>query len=150
MFKTPMVWQVTIDDLHSIWDYEDKLECKRCSKPHRNMMLSYRICSQLAKMIRVFLTKAADVIVDTVMGTMSQPFPEVSVLGSMVGFSNDVPLLPLEANVTTWVAATQADDSEVDLSIWALPNETIEQSKAREVLRQFVDRWWAYNLSKKA
>ena len=61
-----------------------------------------------------------------------------------------MPFSPLESNANTWVAATQADAAKVDISIWALPDETIEQSEAREVLRQFAAKWWAYNLSKKA
>ena len=43
-----------------------------------------------------------------------------------VGLGKDVPFSPLEANFNTQVAATQADDAEVDLSIWALPDETME------------------------
>ena len=77
-------------------------------------------------------------IADTVMGTMSQPFPEVSVLGPMVGLTKDVSFSPFKANVTTRVDTTQADDSEVELSICALLNETIEQSEAQEVLRWCV------------
>ena len=46
--------------------------------------------------------------------------------------------------------ATQADNAEVELSNWVAGYETPEQSKAREVLRWFVAKWWGYNLSKEA
>ena len=47
-----------------------------------------------------------------------------------VGKTDDVPFTPLEGNVDT---AAQADDAEVDLSTWALPDETQEQAAARQV-----------------
>jgi hypothetical protein len=43
----------------------------------------------------------------------------------------------MEVKASTRVGAAQADDAEVDLSAWALPEETIEQAKARNVLRHF-------------
>ncbi len=33
---------------------------------------------------------------------------------------------------------------EVDLSAWALPDETAEMARARQVLRKFAVRWWKY------
>ena len=56
----------------------------------------------------------------------------------------------MEANIDTRATAAQADDAQVDLSTWALPDETPEQAKAREVLRRFAAKWWGYNLSRKA
>ena len=82
-------------------------------------------------------------------GTTLQPFTKVPRVPT-VGLTKDVPFSRLEANADTRVAATQADDAKVDLTTWALPDETIEQSKAREVLRRFAAKWCAYNLSRKA
>ena len=46
------------------------------------------------------------------------------------------------------VKAAQTDEAEVDTSHWALPNETIEEAKAHQVLRQFAVRWWAKHQEK--
>ena len=67
------------------------------------------------------------------MGTTSQPSTKVP-----IGLTKNVLFSPLEANADTRLAATQADDAKVDPIIWALPNETIEQSKDCEVLRCFA------------
>jgi hypothetical protein len=68
----------------------------------------------------------------------------------MVGLTWDVAFTPMEAKATTCIAAAQADDAEVDLSAWAFPGETLEQARARDVLRHFAVQWWASNLSKEA
>ena len=51
------------------------------------------------------------------------------------GITQDVPLSPLKAKAATQVAVAQADNAEVDLTAWALPSETVEQAKARVILR---------------
>ena len=43
MSKTPMVRQVTIEELHAIWDYEGKLETSRWSKAQGSKVLYHRI-----------------------------------------------------------------------------------------------------------
>ena len=68
----------------------------------------------------------------------------------MTGLTKNIAFTPIEDKVTTRVAASQADDAQIDVSIWALPNETPEQANAREVLRRFAARWWAYHQEKKA
>ena len=149
MPKSPMVWQATIEELHVKWDYEGKIETSCWSKAQGSKMLYHRIRSPLARMIRIFLAKAADAIVNEVMGATSWPSTKTP-KGPTVGLTKGVSFSPLEANANTRVAAIQVDDAEVDLFIWALPDETIEQSKAYEALRWFATKWWAYNLSKKA
>ena len=84
------------------------------------------------------------------MGPTSEATQRLKVKGPTVGLTKDVAFSPLEVNVDTRAAATQADDVEVDLSTWALPNETLLQSKAWDVLRRFAVWWWARNLHQKA
>ncbi len=67
-----------------------------------------------------------------------------------MGLTRDVPFTPMEVKATTRIAAAQANDAEVDLSAWALPGETIEQARSRDVLRRFVIQGWATYLSKEA
>ena len=66
------------------------------------------------------------------------------------GSTQDIKFSSLEANVSTRVAATQADEAEVDLLVWALPNETPLQARARATLRNFAVKWWAMNLEREA
>ena len=68
----------------------------------------------------------------------------------MAGLTRDIPFSPMEVKASTRVGAAQADDAKVDLSAWALPKETIEQAKARNVLWRFAVRWWARNIAKEA
>ena len=81
-------------------------------------------------MIRLFLSKAADASVQEVMGSMVIPEEQAHPIGPTVGLTKDVPFSPMEAKVNTGVAATQADDTEVDFAIWALPEETHKQTAA--------------------
>jgi hypothetical protein len=55
-------------------------------------------------------------------------------LSSMVGLTWEVAFTPMEGKATTCVAAAQADNTEVDLSAWALPGETLKEARARDVL----------------
>ena len=42
--------------------------------------------------------------------------------------------------------AVKADDAQVDFSMWELPNETLKQAWAHEVLRKYLHRWWNMHL----
>jgi hypothetical protein len=66
----------------------------------------------------------------------------------LLGFTRDVPFSPLKEKVTTRVADAQADNVEVDLLAWSLPQETAEEAKARVILCNFAVRWWAHNLKR--
>ena len=87
------------------------------------MVLFHRIIS-LAKMIRLFLSKAADASVQEVMGSMVIPEEQAHPIGPTVGLTKDVPFSPMEAKVNTRVIVIQADDAEVDLSIWTPSEES--------------------------
>ena len=68
MSKELVIRQVVAEELHAMWDYEWKLEAREweCSQGRR--ILFHIILSSSAKMIQLFLRKAADVIVQEVMG----------------------------------------------------------------------------------
>ena len=150
MSPCPMIRQVNLEELHGMWDYEGKLELKSWGLTQGIKILHHRLLSPPAKIIRIFLSKAADVIVEQVMGSRAQPLLDKHDMSPTQGLTQDVPFASMEAKMDTRATATQADDAQVDLSTWALPNETPEQAKAREVLRRFAAKWWAYNLSRKA
>ncbi len=63
---------------------------------------------------------------------------------------SDILFSPLEAKVTTRVAAAQTNFAEVDLTAWSSPSETEEEAQGRVVLRRFAARWWANYLERDA
>ena len=67
-----------------------------------------------------------------------------------VGLTMDIPFSPLERDTESKITAATVDDAEVNLSQWALPNETEKQAKARVVLRRFAAKWWRYYQEKLA
>ena len=144
----PVIRRVKAEELHAIWDYEGKLESRKWSSHESASVLKHRISSPPAKILRIFLSKAAEAIARQVLGTAQ--FIEVRGKPTVAGLTKNITFTPMEDNVTTRIAASQADDAQIDLSIWALPNETPEQANAREVLRRFAARWWAYHQEKKA
>ena len=82
MSKSPMVWQVTIKELHVMWDYEGELESTCWSKAQGSKVLYHIIQSPPAKMIRVFLSKAADAIVDKCHGDRIKAIYQIISYGS--------------------------------------------------------------------
>ncbi|KAL7527269.1 hypothetical protein ACHAXR_004033, partial [Thalassiosira sp. AJA248-18] len=150
MSKNHVLRRVKIFELFAVWDYEGKLESSEWSHAESIDILRYRTLSPPAKMIRLFLGKAADAIVQEVMGARSLQNVNTTPGSLRVGMTKDIPFTPMEVKVDTRVEAKLADDAEVNLSTWAIPGETESEIKARIVLRQFAVRWWAYNLEKKA
>jgi hypothetical protein len=75
---------------------------------------------------------------------------ESSFSAPMMGLTCDVPFSSMEIKASTCVGAAQADDAEVDLSVWALPDKTDEQMHARNVLWRFAVGWWARNIGNEA
>ena len=66
------------------------------------------------------------------------------------GLTRDIKFSSLEANVSNRVATTQADEAEVDLLVWALPNKTPLHARAQATLQKFAVKWWAMNLEREA
>lgn len=64
--------------------------------------------------------------------------------------SSNILFKPLEEMAKVRAEAACPDDAEIDLSTWALPEETPEITNARTLLRRFAVRWWAYYQTKKA
>jgi hypothetical protein len=133
----------------AVWDYEGKLESRRWSRAQGEGILQARLCSPPAKMLRCFAQVVCDSILQKFQGGLPSTQPD-KVPDGLKGLTCDVPFSPLEEKATTLVAAAQADFAEVDLSAWSLPSETLQEAKARIVLRQFVCRCWAYNLEREA
>lgn len=168
----PVIRQVKFHELFAMWDYEGKNESRNWSEQEKLMVLKARLRSPPAKMIRAFLSAAADAFI-------LDAFPPsplgTAPLSREVGKTDDVPFNTMESKVETRLAATQADDAEVDLSTWAIPEELPPSDGARDLgldwfylsnlspaeqrakitssrtkLRSVAVKWWACNHRRKA
>ena len=79
MSPRPMIRQVNLEELHGMWDYEGKLELKSWGSTQGIKILHNRLRSPPAKIIRIFLSKAADAIVEEVMGSKVKPIYETRI-----------------------------------------------------------------------
>jgi hypothetical protein len=127
---------VKLHELYSIWDYEGKEECKLHSHKHAMSLLNIRLMSPPGKLIRLVIEHLlqSGIVTDSV----SSP----CVVTNQAGMSSDVPFSALEEAAEVRAAAACPDDAEVDVSVWAADDETLEQSQARSVLRRFAVKWW--------
>ena len=122
-----------------LWDYEGKIECADRSWAESIKVLEGRLKSPPGKIIRAILFKllGGKQTVPTKGGFKHE--------GLVIGKTKDIPFSPLEKTADVRMEAACADDAEIDLSTWALPNETIAQSKARACLRQVAVKWWSWS-----
>ena len=98
--------------------------------------MNARLISPPAKVVRSVLFGLCEMSLPTMIS--HQGMDELA----GVGLTIDVPVSPLETVAAARVKAAQPDDAEVDVSAWALPDETTEVAAARQVLRRFAVRWW--------
>ena len=138
MSKEHVTCKVKLSQLLGMYDYEGKNESRSWTKAEGKAVLFQRTRSPPAKIIRIFLHKAADNVVEEVMGYKNKASPLDTTPGVVVGLTCDVRVTAIEARVDTRVAAAQADDTQVDLSIWALPNDTSEVAHAKKMSCNFL------------
>jgi hypothetical protein len=76
--------------------------------------------------------------------------PEQEPRSGTKGFVSDIPFSPLEAEVTTPVAAAQTNFAEVGRTAWSSPLEMEEEAQRRVELWQFAAHSWANYLERDA
>ena len=140
----PVVRQVTDHELLSIWDYEGKLESKRWESRTKRWVTWERLLSPPAKIVRTALFDLCSRFLPLV----TPGVPASNLVG--VGRTDTVPFSRLELVGSSRTKAAQVDDAEVDLSASAVPGETQEMAKARQVLRRLAVRWWYHHQVKVA
>ena len=131
--KTRVIRRIKHHELLGMWDYEGKLEAQGWTRPQRDEIIRRRLQSPPAKIVRSFVFKLCDLFAPTDLDER---------VDRAVGLTTDVPFSPLEQAVSTRLTAAKADNAEVDLSLWALPEESEEETRARAVLRRFALRCW--------
>jgi len=131
-------------EMLSCWDYEGKLESQHWSLAQRRTIAELRLANPPGKIIRHFVFHACSLF------DLTDDGPADETTNGEAGLTADVKYSPLELNVETRAVAARADDAEVDLSQWALPDESAEVAHARVVLRRFAVRWWAHYQTRQA
>ena len=131
--------QVTRVELAALWDYDVKFQSKHWSPDMMRAVMSSRLASPPAKMIRHFVFAAGDALQALIQPSLTVETEELG-----VGMTRAVPFSPLEEAVTGRVKAAQTDNAEVDLSHWAPTDETPEEARARLALRRLALRWWKH------
>ena len=114
--------QINDAEVLSLWDYEGKESIKWWSEDLRRVILSARLASPPAKMVRSFVFTAGDRL-----HLRAQPaIAAMTELGVDVGAGRtcDVPFAALEDAAGARLKAAQSDGAEVNLAHWAPPGET--------------------------
>jgi hypothetical protein len=137
---------VKLNELFAIWDYEGKLECEFRNRREAMTILRHRLHSPPGKILRLL----AHHLLEQQAAHFDQTTKASDVVPIQVKKSKDILFKPLEEMAEVRAEAACPDDAEIDLSTWALPDETPEIAQARTVLRRFAVRWWAYYQTKKA
>ena len=128
--------RIDLTELFALWDYEGKAESEGWSTKLQHLVLRRRLQSPPAKMLRSFVFTAGEALIPANLSVPPSQLPPP-------GKTSDTPFSPMEEAVSTRVKAAQADNAAVDLSQWALPNETEKTSNSREIIRRLVMKWWA-------
>jgi hypothetical protein len=113
------------------------LECKQLFLKAGVNLLHLSLCAPPGKFIRLFVDHISDKEV-----TVHAHPPEV--VSNQVGMSTDVPFSTLEEAALVRAQAACWDDTDIDLSNWAMPDEAPEQTHSRHILHRFTVKWWAY------
>lgn len=133
-------------ELLSAWDYAGKICYSGMTDAEIETLLDIRLESPPGKIIMSTVNHLCEQMLKTL-----QPHDTTKIecsLPELVANEGPLPGIHLEGKATQRVKAAIADDANVDLDYWAVPGETEEESKAREVLRRFAHRYWRYNLKK--
>jgi hypothetical protein len=134
--KTPIMRRLKTAELFAIWDYDRKLESQQWSYKEQLGVLRGCLACPPAKMLQHFTQFICDGILSRL--SISPTLESKPNLSPTVGLTCEVAFRPMEGKATTRVAAAQVDDAEVDLSAWALPGETLEEARTRDVLRHLA------------
>ena len=142
--------QLTDAEVLSVWDYEGKEQPKGWPAPLLQDVISSRLLSPPAKMVRAFTYAAGDTLLQQLHldgagggGSAAHPLRQG-------GRTSDVPFSPLEDAAEARLKAAQTDDTEVNLAHWAPPGETNAEARARDVLRRLALRWWKWHQVRQA
>jgi hypothetical protein len=129
---------VRLHELFAIWDFEGKLECQAISRSQSITLLLQRLNSPPGKLSRLLAHHVLQQKLDT-----STDAPVPLVVPIKAGKSEDIPFSPMEQSAEVRAEAACPDDAEIDTSIWAPNDETLEQAHARAALRRLAVKWWS-------
>ena len=143
--KKKVLRRISRLELLAMWDYAGKIWYKGMSKSDVKHLLIYRLMSPPAKILTAICFTAFQQLLQRIL-----PATMYVITAAKDDTSADQMAGLMELKGIQRAKAALADDAGVELSYWALPNETPEQTKARHLLRVFAHLWWVYNLAREA
>lgn len=141
--RTPILRRLADHELLALWDYPQPKTVK-ISPRLLSIFLDALLAGPPGKMIR-------KVAVEVLRMLWVPRYPKQFCAEPLTR------VIPYEATSTSiqgvqekHLNAAKADDEAVDISLWALPGETLLQQWSREILRRFAHIWWVRNLRREA
>eukprot|EP00956_Cyclotella_meneghiniana_P001321 scaffold1440_cov23-Cyclotella_meneghiniana.AAC.2 len=136
--------KLTLLELLAIWDYAGKIRYKGLQDSYIWELLHHRLRSPPAKMLTSMMFTVCQQMLEKLMPVRVHSFHTSGDRTAVVKLGL------LETKGIQRAKAALPDDAGIELSYWALPNETDQQTHARALLRNFAHLWWVYNLAREA
>jgi hypothetical protein len=145
--KSKVVRKPSHLELLAIWDYAGKIWYQGMDRSRIQSLLLSRLESPPGKILKTISFGLCQQILEATMPDTIQDFgPNPGAKGAKEGTLKSV----MELKGIQRAKAALADDAGVELSYWALPNETPTQAAARDLLHRFAHHWWVVNLAREA
>ena len=143
--KQPVLRRLAMHERLALWDFPQP-KASILPSELSEMFLHTLIRGPPGKMLRKMVYEPLSFL-------WKQAFPEGTATASgiqpMIMSYKSAGVMEEETNARH-LKAVKADNAQVDFSMWALPNETLKQAWAREVLRKYLHRWWNARLRREA
>jgi hypothetical protein len=134
-------------ELLAIWDYAGKIWYQGMNQEQIESLLAARLLSPPGKILKTFSFGICQQVLEA---TLPRTFNDIVPIGKEPQGTGLGQKGVMELKGIQRAKAAVADDAGVDLSYWALPNETQTQTHARDLLRRFAHTWWVMNLTREA
>ena len=143
--KSKVLRRLTLIELLSVWDYAGKIWYQGMSVDRMEQLLQARLLSPPGKILKSITFNFCQQILESLLPHHSDEITPLHKMG-------EAPLAKgiMELKGIQRPKAARADDADVELEYWALPNETPKQTLARTCLRKFAHVWWVMNLTREA
>ena len=143
--KTKVLRKISLIEFLAIWDYAGKIWYQGMSTDRMEQLLQNRLLSPPGKILKAITFNFCHQILESILPSYTD---EILPLHS----AKPLPLQKglMEVKGIQRAKAALPDDAGVELAYWALPNETQEQTIARNLLRRFSHAWWVMNLTREA
>ena len=141
--KTKIIRPLALHEIGALWDFQLP-EQDEMDLTLRKLLLTSLLHGPPGKMLR----KLAYLPLRYLWSYLDLSSPANNSGGSTVDYSS-VSVLD-QAIQASHLKATRADDAPIDYAIWSWPNESEQESNARNLLRYACHSFWRLNLTREA